>query len=422
MSVTVVLGTQWGDEGKAKFVDFFSAEHDIIARFAGGANAGHTVIKDGQKYIFHLIPSGILYQDKQVVIGNGVVLDYTAIIEEMHALEIRGIEVLSRLLISDAAHVILPHHKMIDSAGESMLGSKKIGTTGRGIGPAYQDKMSRRGLRAGELKNPVLLKERLKAILEFKNRELKNLYNLTPVDLNELYDELLAFYEIVKKCIINTPFFLYKKLQEGKKVMLEGAQATGLDIDHGTYPFVTSSNPSIGGAITGSGIPPKWIERIIGISKAYTTRVGSGPFPSEETGKTGETIRTIGGEFGATTGRPRRCGWLDIEELKMSVRVNGITEIALTKMDVLDDFETIKMVVGYKLHGKKIECFPSDGLEDVEPLFEECPGWKTPITKIRSFEDLPQNARDFLKRIEDWTSVPIKSLSVGPERDATITK
>lgn len=422
MAVTVVVGTQWGDEGKAKFVDFFGRDQDMIVRSAGGANAGHTVIKDGEKYIFHLIPSGILYKDKNVVIGNGVVIDIEFLLEEADALQKRGIEVINRLYISDAAHIILPYHKQIDKACENFLGKRKIGTTGRGIGPAYQDKMARRGLRIGDLQDDGLLKERLSTILEFKNRELVDLYKTDPVDFNQVYENLLSFYSRISGCIVNTPYFLNQSLLDGKKIMLEGAQATGLDIDHGTYPFVTSSNPSIGGALAGSGIGPKWIKKIIGISKAYTTRVGSGPFPSEETGSAGILMQKIGGEFGATTGRPRRCGWLDIEELRMAVRINGITEIALTKLDVLDGFKTIKLATKYKLNGKELECFPSHSLERVEVVYEELPGWEQSTKGARNFNDLPAKAKDYIKYIEDLIDVPINNISVGAERDATIIR
>lgn len=422
MGVTVLLGTQWGDEGKAKFVDFFGEEHDIIVRYGGGANAGHTVIKDGEKYIFHLIPSGILYDNKQVVIGNGVVVDFDSLIKEIESLEKRGLAVLNRLLISDAAHVILPHHKLIDMACEKMLGKGKIGTTGKGIGPAYQDKMSRRGLRVGDFKDPMLLKQRLFSILDFKNKELKELYQLEPLEPETVYKEILECYQKISTCVLNSSFFLNQQLLAGKKVMLEGAQATGLDIDHGTYPFVTSSNPTIGGALAGSGLGPNWIEKIIGISKAYTTRVGSGPFPSEEKGEIGKVLQTTGAEFGATTGRPRRCGWLDVVELRMAVRINGISELALTKLDVLDKFDTIKVVMKYKLNGKELDCFPSQSLDDVEPVFKEFPGWKKSTGGARSFADLPGKAQDYIKELEEMLQVPIKNISVGPERDATIIR
>ncbi len=422
MSATVIIGAQWGDEGKAKFVDFLSSDYQYIVRYAGGANAGHTVIFEGKKFVFHLVPSGILHKHSEVVIGNGVVLDYDYFLQEVRELEAEHIPVMERLYLSDSMHLILPYHKMIDQAGEEMLGANKIGTTGRGIGPAYQDKMSRKGLRLGDLHNEAYLKERLDAIMSFKGKELELLYSLPPLDKNKIFDELRSFYEKVKHRIINSPFFLNEKLKQGKKILLEGAQATCLDVDHGTYPYVTSSNPTIGGALTGSGIGPRWVDNIIGISKAYTTRVGSGPFPTELTGDLGNHLRELGREYGATTGRPRRCGWLDTEALRMAVRVNGLTALAIAKMDVLDEFDTIKLGVGYTIKNETIDHFPSYGLERVTPIYEEMPGWKTKISSVRSFADLPVNAQKYIRRIEDLIEIPVRIISVGADRNATIVR
>jgi adenylosuccinate synthase len=421
--ITVIIGAQWGDEGKAKFIDYLSSKFDIVARYGGGANAGHTVNYQGQKYIFHLVPSGLLHAQSEGLIGNGVVLDFDYFQEEIADLEKRGLDVLSRLYLSDAMHLILPFHKILDKAGESLLGDNKIGTTGRGIGPAYEDKMSRRGLRLGDLHKDHILRDKLAAIWEFKTKQLKDLYGME-VDFGqeELYDKLSAFYQKVKGRIVNGSYFLTERLKQGQKVLLEGAQATCLDIDHGTYPFVTSSNPTIGGALAGIGVGPQWVERIVGIAKAYTTRVGSGPFPTEETGEIGEAIREQGQEYGATTGRPRRCGWIDLEALRMAVRVNGLTELAIAKLDVLNEFDTIKLGVGYKLNGQKIDCFPSYGLDEVEPVYDEMPGWREDITEVRSFDQLPANAQSYLERIEQELGIPVRLLGVGPDRDATLAR
>lgn len=421
--ITVIIGSQWGDEGKAKFIDYLSSTFDIVARYGGGANAGHTVNHQGQKYIFHLVPSGLLHPKSEGLIGNGVVLDFEYFLEEIEDLESRGLEVLNRLYLSDAMHLILPFHKILDKAGETSLGDNKIGTTGRGIGPAYEDKMSRRGLRLGDLHQEHILRAKLDAIWEFKTKQLKDLYNID-VDFTqeELYDKLASFYSKVQGRVVNGSYFLTDRLQKGSQVLLEGAQATCLDIDHGTYPFVTSSNPTIGGALAGVGVGPQWVERIVGIAKAYTTRVGSGPFPTEETEDIGQAIRDKGQEYGATTGRPRRCGWIDIEALRMAVRVNGLTELAIAKMDVLDAFDTIKLGVGYKLNGKKIDCFPSYGLDDVEAVYDELPGWREDISKVRSFGELPTNAKKYIERIEQELGIPVTLLGVGPDRSATLKK
>lgn len=421
MSAALVVGTQWGDEGKAKVIDYLSAEIDFIVRYQGGANAGHTVVVDGETYIFHLIPSGILYPNAICVIGNGVVLDPVAFTEEMEALRKRKIEPSGRIVISDACHVVLPLHKVIDAHRENSAGSKKIGTTKRGIGICYGDKTMRIGLRIGDLLQADRLRERLSHILEIKNRELKNLYGLPEEQMGPLFDMLSKFGENVRGMVKNTSLYLNENLSKGKTVLLEGAQGTGLDIDFGTYPYVTSSNTTTGGAIAGSGIDFRHLKRVTGISKAYVSRVGEGPFPTELHGDAGDHLRKLGNEFGATTGRPRRCGWFDVELVRHAARVNGLTEIALTKIDVLSDYDTIKVGVGYKRAGERLPAFPTDGnLDNIEVIYEDLPGWKKPIGHVLKFADLPKECASYIKRLEELAQVPIKLVSVGPGREHTI--
>ena len=420
MSVTLVVGAQWGDEGKAKVIDYLGGQVDMIVRYQGGANAGHTVVLDGETYIFHLVPSGILYPNTICVIGNGVVLDPRAFDEEVADLRSRNKDPMERLIISDSCHVLLPLHRLIDAQREAQAGGKKIGTTKRGIGICYADKMMRIGLRIGNLLHETKLKDKLAHMLEAKNRELKNLYGLSEIEFNPLFDELLAFGNRIKGNVKNTSVFLNRQLAEGKKVLLEGAQGTSLDIDHGTYPYVTSSNTTTGGAIAGSGISFQYFKEVIGLAKAYVTRVGEGPFPTELLDASGEQLRKIGKEYGATTGRPRRCGWFDAELIRHSARVNGLTGIALTKIDILSENDEISIATGYKLDGKEIDEFPTNRLDDVEPIYEKMPGWKTDITKARKLSDLPSNCRAYIDRLNELTGVPIKIVSVGPERDATI--
>lgn len=421
MSAALVVGTQWGDEGKAKVIDYLSAEIDFIVRYQGGANAGHTVVVDGETYIFHLIPSGILYPNAICVIGNGVVLDPVAFTEEMEALRKRNIEPSGRIVISDACHVVLPLHKVIDEHRENSAGSKKIGTTKRGIGICYGDKTMRIGLRIGDLLNGERLKERLSHILDIKNRELRNLYGLPEAQMSPLFDMLSKFGQDVRGMVKNTSLYLNENLAKGKTVLLEGAQGTGLDIDFGTYPYVTSSNTTTGGAIAGSGIDFRHLKRVTGISKAYVSRVGEGPFPTELHGEAGDHLRKLGNEFGATTGRPRRCGWFDVELVRHAARVNGLTEIALTKIDVLSDYDKIKVGVGYKRGGEQLPAFPTDGnLDNIEVIYEELPGWKKPIGHVLKFADLPKECASYIKRLEELARVPIKLVSVGPGREHTI--
>ena len=421
MGCSVIIGSQWGDEGKAKMVDYFSRDADIITRYQGGANAGHTVVVKGKKYIFHLIPSGILHEDKICVIGNGVVLDPVQFIKEMELLEKEGFNVRDRVYISDALHLILPYHMDLDSAMEEIR-SNKIGTTQRGIGPSYSDKCLRIGIRAGDIFDDDFLNARVVNALSIRNLQLEKMYGKKPYSVDELLDIIKVFRDKAGNMIKNTQNFLHESLSKNKKILLEGAQGYGLDIDHGTYPFVTSSNPTIGGALLGTGLNSFNVNEVIGITKAYLTRVGEGPFPTEDKGNGGDRLRVNGGEFGATTGRPRRCGWFDVELLKQSSRINGYTGIALTKMDVLGGFKKIKVAVGYKLNGKKLDYFPSSPLNKVEPVYEELDGWNENLSKCKSFNELPKNARDYVKFIEDSIGVKIQVISVGPDRDNTFLK
>lgn len=423
MSATLVVGTQWGDEGKAKVIDYLSEKIDIIARYQGGANAGHTVKVGDETYIFHLIPSGILYPSTVCVIGNGVVLDPNAFREELDYLTKRNIAGLDRIIISDACHLVLPLHRQIDAAREKAAESKgnSIGTTKRGIGMCYADKIMRIGLRLGDLYQPDA-KDRVKRLIDVKNQELNALYGLDPADFNTVYGELEKFAEEVRPCVRNTSYYLNEELKQGKRLLLEGAQGTALDIDFGTYPYVTSSNPTTGGALCGTGISFQHLEEVYGICKAYVTRVGEGPFPTELHGEEAEKLREIGHEFGATTGRPRRCGWFDTELAKHAARVNGLTALVLTKIDVLSAYDRIPLAVGYEIDGQKQESFPSSGLERSKPVYEYHDGWKTDITGARRYNDLPQACRNYIERIEEVTGVQVKVISVGPEREQTIIK
>ncbi|WCL51113.1 adenylosuccinate synthase [Leptospira sp. GIMC2001] len=421
MPANLVVGAQWGDEGKAKVIDVLSKDTDIIVRYQGGANAGHTVVVKGKKYVFHLIPSGIIYDNKICVIGNGVVLDPTYFLEEVASIEKEGFDVRGKTFISDSAHLLLPFHKMIDASIEDGSDSEtKIGTTKKGIGICYADKMMRTGLRVGDLLFPETARNKLKTIIQNKNREMDILYGLPGLNEAEVWDQLMTFYDLWKNRIINTSFYLNEELKEGKRVLLEGAQGTGLDVDFGTYPYVTSSNPTTGGALIGSGVGYHFLKKVIGISKAYITRVGEGPFPTELFGDEGSRLRELGGEYGATTGRPRRCGWFDVEMLKHAIRVNGMNAVALTKIDVLSDYESIPVAIGYELDGKKINYFPSQGLERVKPIYKEFPGWKSDITGINDFKKLPKNCQDYINVLRELIGVPVHMISTGPDRDHTI--
>jgi len=419
MSVTVLVGSQWGDEGKGKIVDILSEKYKIVARYQGGANAGHTVIIGDKKYILHLIPSGILREDVICVIGNGVVIDPTALLEEIDILEKNGIKVEGRLFISHNAHLIMPYHKLLDQISEG--GETKIGTTGRGIGPCYIDKFARKGIRIVDLLDRTELEKKIRLNLKEKNELLKKVYEHEGLDVDAIVKEYLEFDQTIDKFIKDVPSLLNNAIAEGESVLLEGAQGTMLDIDHGTYPYVTSSSPTSGGASTGSGIPPTKIDSVIGIVKAYTTRVGNGPFPTELLDRDGEKLREVGAEFGATTGRPRRCGWYDASLVAYSQMVNGITSVAITKLDVLSSFEKIKVCVAYKLNGKRIKYFPTsvEQLSAVKPVYEELDGWNEDITNCTSYEQLPTKTKEYLNFIAKHSGINIDIVSVGPKRRQT---
>lgn len=419
MSATVLVGSQWGDEGKGKIVDILSEKFKIVARYQGGANAGHTVIIGDKQYILHLIPSGILREDVICVIGNGVVIDPSALLEEIDILEKNGIKVEGRLYISHNAHLIMPYHKLLDSISESS--DQKIGTTGRGIGPCYIDKFARKGIRIVDLLNRAELEKKIRANLKEKNELLKKVYEHEGLDVDSIVKDYLEFDKTIDKYIKDVPAFLNQALNEGKSVLLEGAQGTLLDIDHGTYPFVTSSSPTSGGACTGTGIPPTKIDSVIGIVKAYTTRVGNGPFPTELLNDEGEKLRKVGAEFGATTGRPRRCGWYDAFLVAYSQMVNGITSVAITKLDVLSGFDKIKVCISYELNGKRLKSYPSsvDQLSSVIPIYEELDGWDEDISSCLSYDELPAKTREYLEFIAKHSGIKIDIISVGPKRKQT---
>lgn len=419
MSVTVLVGSQWGDEGKGKIVDILSENFDIVTRYQGGANAGHTVAIGDKQYILHLIPSGILRKDVVCVIGNGVVIDPTALLDEIALLEKNGIQVDGRLFISHNAHLIMPYHKLLDSINEK--GSKKIGTTGRGIGPCYIDKYARKGIKIVDLLNKQVLEQKIRENLEEKNRLIEKVYDGEGMDVEEIIEQYLEFDKAIDKYIKDVPAYLNEAIAGGKSVLLEGAQGALLDVDHGTYPYVTSSSPTSGGACTGTGIPPTKIDNVVGIVKAYTTRVGNGPFPSELLDDDGEKLRKVGAEFGATTGRPRRCGWFDAALVKYSQMINGIDSVAITKLDVLSDFDEIKVCVAYKLEGKILKSFPTDvdRLSAVEPVYETLPGWKSDISGCLAYGDLPKKTRDYLDFISKEAGIKVDIISVGPKRKQT---
>jgi adenylosuccinate synthase len=423
MSAFIVLGAQWGDEGKGKMTDYLAEKAQVVVRFQGGNNAGHTVEVGDKQYKLHLIPSGILYGSKLNVIGNGVVLDPKAMFEEIDYLENLGVKVTpENLIISDRAQVIMPYHKLLDSLKEKGRGKNDIGTTGKGIGPCYTDKAERSGIRVCDLLHSEVFKERLEENIKAKNEIITKVYGENPLDFEAIYNEYLGFAEKMRPFVKDISVIVYDEIKTGKQVLFEGAQGTLLDIDYGSYPYVTSSNTIAGGVCTGAGIGPTMINSAVGIAKAYTTRVGKGPFPTELEDETGDWIREKGFEYGVTTGRARRCGWLDLVILKSSARVSGLTSFAVTKIDTLAGLEKIKVCVGYKLEGKVIDYFPAS-LEDLakcEPIYEEFEGWDDSASNARSFEELPSNAKKYLRRIEEYTGVKISIVSVGPRRDQTI--
>ncbi len=424
MSSIVIVGAQWGDEGKGKIVDVMTERADVVARYQGGHNAGHTVVINNERFILHLIPSGILHRGKICIIGNGVVIEPGSLIAEIKGLREKGIEVGNNLLISKNAHVIMPYHRAIEDASESRRGAKKIGTTGRGIGPCYVDKMARNGIRIVDLYNQKVFREKLEANLEDMNYILRNKYGSQGFDVDEIFDQYIKYAEVLSIHVADTDIVINDFIDKKKNILFEGAQGTLLDIDHGTYPFVTSSSAIAGGVCTGLGVGPTRIDRVMGVVKAYTTRVGEGPFPTEIKDPLGDILRERGGEYGATTGRPRRCGWLDFVGLKHAVRINGITSIALTKLDILDSLERIKICVAYKHNGETIEAFPKDIslLREVEPVYEEIEGWMTDTKGIKDFDRLPDNAKKYIKTIEDELKVSIDLISTGEKRGELIIR
>jgi adenylosuccinate synthase len=423
MSATVILGAQWGDEGKGKITDLYSQDADVVVRYQGGNNAGHTIVVDGERFALSLIPSGVLYPQVTPIIGNGTVVDPAVLLEEMETLRSRGIDP-DRVRVSGNAHVIMPYHRKLDAVLERFLGEQQIGTTKRGIGPAYMDKYSRHGIRMQDLFDPKIFRSKLETNLKDKNKQLTKVYNQLPMDPDEIYDEYLEYADRLLAYVTDTSLLVWEAIHEGKNVLFEGAQGTLLDIDHGTYPFVTSSNPTAGGASTGSGIGPRDIDRVIGVTKAYISRVGTGPFPTELHDETGDALIDIGGEYGVVTGRRRRCGWLDAVALRYSVRVNGLSEIALTKLDILSHFDTIKIAIAYDSLGERYEEFPRQQrvLYNCTPVYEEIAGWGTDISDVREFGDLPEAAQHYVERVEELAGVPITSIGVGPGRDATVSR
>lgn len=417
----VVVGAQWGDEGKGKIVDLLASKADVVVRYQGGNNAGHTVKIDDEVFKLHLIPSGILSQGVVCVIGNGVVVDPAVLIQEMDSLAARGIDI-SRLVVSENAHVIMPYHKVLDRVQEEAKGDEKIGTTGRGIGPCYTDKIARFGLRMADLVDPEALSDRLDLVLPYVNSLLEKVYGDKGFSKQDLIDELSPIAERLRGMVADTSLLVNEALDRGRNVLFEGAQGTLLDIDHGTYPFVTSSSATAGGASTGSGVGPTRIDKVIGIAKSYTTRVGEGPFPSEQKNEVGDWIRVRGNEYGTTTGRPRRCGWFDAVMVRYSVRVNGLTSLALMHLDTLAGLDRVQICVAYAIDGRRVDHFPNNlrVLKQCKPVFEEMDGWKGDLSGARSLDDLPANARRYIDRISELIGIPITVISVGGKRTETI--
>lgn len=416
----VVVGTQWGDEGKGKIVDLLTERSDVVIRFQGGNNAGHTLVVGERKVVLHLIPSGILHPGKLCVIGPGVVLDPEILLEEIDALVEKGYEISpDTIAISDRAHVIMPYHRIIDTARDCTQG---IGTTGRGIGPAYEDKARRMGIRIIDLIDEESLRRKLDAAFEEKQEYITKILKLKPLDKSAIYDRLVPMGKRIRPFVRDVSPLVYDLMKQGKNLLFEGAQGANLDMDHGTYPYVTSSNTIAGQACVGTGIGPTSIHKVIGICKAYTTRVGGGPFPTELTDETGERLRAFGGEYGATTGRPRRCGWLDLVSLKHSIRLSGISHIAITKLDVLSGLSTIRVATAYRIQGSVVTTMPAnlDSHKSVEPVYDELPGWDEPLGGIRSFDELPKTCRDYIAYLEDNLGVSTAIVSVGPKREETI--
>ncbi len=424
MPAIVLIGAQWGDEGKGKVTDLLGERVDYVVRYQGGNNAGHTVITpDGQKYALHLLPSGVLTPGCVPVIGNGVVVDPKVLLTELDGLAERGVDA-SKLIISADAHLIMPHHRALDRVVERYLGSARIGTTGRGIGPAYGDKVARTGIRVQDLLDPGIFRKKLELVLREKNQILVKVYNRKGIDTDAVVEEYLAYAERLRPYIADTRLVLGQALDAGKTVLLEGAQATLLDVDHGTYPFVTSSNPTAGGACVGAGIPPTRISQVIGVIKAYTTRVGAGPFPTELFDENGAHLSKVGAEFGTTTGRARRCGWFDAVVARYAVRVNGITDLVVTKLDVLSGLENVPICVAYEVDGERVDEMPmtQTAFHHAKPIYEELPGWWEDITKCRTEAELPENARQYIQRIEELSGTKVSAVGVGPGREENVVR
>jgi adenylosuccinate synthase len=421
MANTILIGAQWGDEGKGKIIDVLTSEADIVVRSQGGNNAGHTIVHDGVKYILHLIPSGILRRRKVCIIGNGVVIDPLALVAELEGLRKLGVKIDKRnLLISDCAHLVLPYHRVLDEQRELRQGRAKIGTTKRGIGPAYGDKAARTGLRMSDLMQPMLFSKKLQAKIR-ENNSILGALGAQPINYREVNESYLAAGKKLRSFVANTVLYLHRAMQQGKDVLFEGAQGTFLDIDHGTYPYVTSSNTTAGGACTGSGVPPHRMDRVVGVMKAYTTRVGEGALPSQDR-QLAKMLHKLGREFGATTGRPRRCGWFDAVATRYATMINGIDELAITNLDGLDEVDPIRICVGYRLNGKRLDVPPADAvqLENCEPIYEKMPGWNKPTSSARKLSQLPLAARNYVKRIAHLTGARLSIVSVGPTRAQTI--
>lgn len=420
MTSVVVVGTQWGDEGKGKITDFLSKQADIIARYSGGDNAGHTIQFEGETYKLHLIPSGIFYADKRSVMGNGMVINPESLVKELKGLQERGVDT-SNLRISNRAHVILPYHIHQDKVDEASRGDAKIGTTCKGIGPCYTDKVQRIGIRIADLLDKDVFEEKLRTNLELKNRLFTKFYEVEGLEFDDIFEKFYAYGQEIAPYVTDTSKILNDVMDEGGKVLFEGAQGVLLDVDHGTYPYVTSSNPVAGGVTTGTGVGPASINRVIGVSKAYTSRVGDGPFPTELFDEVGNQIREVGREYGTTTGRPRRVGWFDTVVVRHSRRVSGITDLALNSIDVLSGLDTVKICVAYDYNGERITEYPANLhiIEQCKPIYEELPGWDEDITGVRRLEDLPENARKYVERVSELTGIRIATFSVGPDRDQT---
>lgn len=421
MATAMVLGTQWGDEGKGKIVDYLAQKADVVIRSQGGNNAGHTVVADGQSFALRLLPSGILFSEKTCIIGNGVVVNPEVLLEEIDGMVKKGVTI-SKLEVSTRAHVIMPYHIRIDEEDEKLRGDDKIGTTKNGIGPCYADKINRVGIRIGDLMDRDVFYQKLKTNLELKNRLFATYYNCEGFDFEEIFTKYTALAERIRPYVKDTEYSANQYIKEGKKVLFEGAQATMLDLDHGTYPFVTSSNPTAGGACVGSGVGPHMMSNIIGVVKAYTTRVGAGPFPAEQSNKIGEYLRETGHEFGTVTGRSRRCGWFDSVVVRYAAMLNSLDYLAITRLDILDGLDTINICKGYMYKGIELKEYPEslNILQDVEPVYEELPGWKTDISGCKSYDELPENARYYVERISQLVGVPLGIVSVGPDRSQTI--